>query len=119
MNSRRDPARWRLVQSALDGLIDLPVHERDAALRTLATQDTALADEVAELLRQLDASALPECLPTVCLPAEALGDDPAIGTRFGAFVVDARIGASSSTYATSGRRPIASAASLVIFAAKP
>ena len=30
-----------------DGLIDLPVHERDAALRTLATQDTALADEVA------------------------------------------------------------------------
>lgn len=96
MNSRRDPARWRLVQSALDGLIDLPVHERDAALRTLATQDTALADEVAELLRQLDAPALPECLPTVCLPTEALGDDPAIGTRFGAFVVDARIGEGGS-----------------------
>ncbi len=57
MNSRRDPARWRLVQSALDGLIDLPVHERDAALRTLATQDTALADEVAEN-RQKDEPAL-------------------------------------------------------------
>lgn len=96
MSSRRDPARWQVVQAALDALIELPKHERDVALHGLAAQDVALAEEVADLLRRLDQAVLPEALPASCLPNDA--DDDAIGpgTRFGAFVIDARIGEGGS-----------------------
>ncbi len=96
MSSRRDPARWRTVQTALDGFLERPVHEREAALRTLAAQDAALADEVADLLRRLDQPHLPEALPVSCLPADAFDDDIVPGARFGSFVIDARIGVGGS-----------------------
>ena len=96
MNSRRDPARWQAVQTALDALIDLPTDERDIALRALSTQDAALADEVADLLQRLDTPRLPEALPASCLPIDAFDDDIGPGARFGAFVIDERIGEGGS-----------------------
>ena len=96
MSSRRDPARWQAVQTSLDGLIDLSAAERERALQALRTQDAELADDICELLRQMDGSVLPEVLPASCLPADAFADDTATGTRFGAFVVDARIGEGGS-----------------------
>lgn len=95
MSSRCDPARWLRVQQALDGLFDLEVPQRVAALAALREQDAELAADVAGLLAESESPRLPDALPAHCLRLDP-HDEDGIGRRFGPFVVDVRLGEGGS-----------------------
>lgn len=96
MSSRRDPEYWRALQAHLDVLLALPASERRAQLATISALDSQRGAELASLLAQLDADAMPEALPLSCLLPLSAEEDERSGQRFGPFVVDACIGQGGS-----------------------
>jgi len=87
-------AEWARVEAALDVLLELPAHEREAALHRLAGEDAGLHAELESLLVRVDGVDAVLDRPVL----KAAGDDAALsgslpsGTRIGAYRVVCLIG---------------------------
>lgn len=86
---------WQRVDAELDRLLDLPVAEREAELLALAERDPRAATAVREILTgpesPLDRPAV-EAMAELVHSSAGQGQDPALGTRIGPYVIREQLG---------------------------